>query len=223
MLKSIRFILYIELILLWRRSHEWLYPLVFFMILILLFPLALTPDPDFLKKFFPGFLWIAALLASLLSMEHLFVTEMEDGHAEQLLLSQLPLPMLLLIKLIAQWLTTELPLILLTPLLGWIFHLSFTTISSLVISLLVGTPILTLIGSLGVTLTHGLRQQGVILGILILPLTIPVLIFGVSIIKQSDMNLPIAGPCAVLAGLSLFAISFLPFAMSTALRLGLDD
>lgn len=223
MVKTAWFFFKIELVLLFRRSQEWLYPLIFFMIVMSLFPIAFTPDPVFLQKFIPGGIWIAALLASLLSIENIFFTELEEGNVEQLFLSRIPLALLIFVKLSAQWIVTELPLILLTPLLGVLFHLSPSSIFSLSISLLLGTPILTLIGSLGVALTLGLRQQGVILGLLVLPLVIPVLIFGVNMVQQTEAGLSILGPLAFLGGLFVMAITLLPWVIAAALRIGLDD
>lgn len=223
MLKSICFVFYIEFILLLRRSHEWLYPLGFFVIVMSLFPLAFLPDPIFLQKFMPGCVWIAALFASLLSIKNIFFTDKEDGNLEQLLLSQLPLSFIILAKLCAQWLVTELPLVILTPLLGWLFHLPISTLLALSVSLLLGTPILTLIGSFGVALTLGLRQQGALLGLLILPLVTPVLIFGVNIVQQSQAGFSVAGPLAFLAGFSVFAITLLPWAIAATLRVSMDD
>jgi len=223
MLSRIKFIFYTDLLLLWRRSQEWLYPIAFFLIIISLFPLAFTPDPQFLQKYIPGCIWIAALLASLLSIENVFLTDMEDGHLEQLLLSELPLSLIVFIKLSAQWIVTELPLILLTPLLGLVFHLSPYTILSLFLSLLVGTPILTLIGSLCVAFTLGLRQHGVLLGLLIFPLITPVLIFGVNIVQQTQAGLSITGPLAFLSGLCMLAITVLPGTIAATMRVGMDD
>ncbi len=223
MLKAIGFIFYTEWLLLLRRSQEWLYPLGFFIIVMSLFPLAVTPDPIFLQKIVPGCIWIAALLATLLSIQSLFFTDIEEGNLEQWLLSETPLALLIFAKLSAQWLVTELPLVILTPLLGTLFHLPVTAILALCTGLLFGTPILTLIGSLGVTLTLGLRQQGVLLGLLILPLVIPVLIFGVVIVQQSQAGLSILGPLTFLAGLSFLAITFLPWAIAATLRISLDE
>jgi len=206
-----------------RHSREWLYPVAFFCIVISLFPLGLTPNPSFLQKYIPGCVWIAALLASLLSVEKLFVQELEEGQMEQLLLSQMPLTLFLIAKLFAQWLVTELPLILLTPIIGLLFHLSTTCIIALCLSLLVGTPILILIGSLGVALTLGLQQPGVFMSLLILPLVIPVLIFGVTIVGLAQASLPIAGPLSFLAGLCLLAITFIPWAIAATLRVSLDN
>lgn len=223
MLKAIISIFYTELILLLRQSQEWIYPLIFFVIVIILFPFALTPDPAFLQTFIPGCIWIAALLASLLSIENIFFTDMEDGNLEQMLLSSMPLTLLVSIKLFAKWVVTELPLVILTPIIGVLFHLPFSTILILCLSLLLGTPILTLVGSLGVALTLGLRQQGVLLGLLILPLLIPVLIFSVNIIQQSQAGFSVIGPLAFLSGLLFFAITLLPFTISQTLRISMDD
>lgn len=223
MLKAVWFVFYAELILLLRRSQEWLYPLGFFIIVVSLFPLAFTPDPVFLQKFIPGGIWIAALLASLLSIENVFFTDREEGNLEQWLLSQVPLTLLMLAKLSAQWIITELPLIVLTPLLGVMFHLPASAIAILSMSLLLGTPILTLMGALGVALTLGLRQQGVLLGLLILPLVMPVLIFGVNVVQQSQAGFAVAGPLAFLAGLAVLAVTSLPWAIAATLRVSLDD
>ncbi len=223
MLKTAWLIFKSELILLSRRSQEWLYPLGFFVIVISLFPLALTPDPALLQKLFPGFVWITALLASLLSVQNIFYTELEDGGMEQLLLSQTPLTLLLIVKLAAQWLVTQIPLILLTPVLGIMFHLPAGAITELCISLLLGTPILTVLGSFAVALTLGLRQQGVLLGLIFLPLVTPVLVFGVNIVQQSQSGFSVAGPTAFLAALLLLAITLIPGAIAAVLRVNIDD
>ena len=192
------------------------------MIVICLFPLAFTPDPVFLQKYVPGCIWIAALFASLLSIENIFVTDYENGCLEQLLFADIPLTFLMFIKLCAQWLITQLPLILLTPLLGAMFHLSLSSLLALCLSLLLGTPILTLTGSFGVALTLGLRQQGVLLGLLILPLATPVLIFGVTIVQQSQAGFSMIGPLVFLAGLSILAFTLLPWAIAATIRVSLD-
>lgn len=223
MLKAFWFVFYTECLLLLRRSQEWLYPLGFFIIVISLFPLAFSPDPAFLQKYIPGCIWIAALLASLLSIENVFYTDMEDGYLEQQILSTMPLTLLVFAKLCAQWLITELPLIFLTPLLGWIFNLPAHATLSLCLGLLLGTPILTLIGSLAVALTLGLRQQGVMLGLLMFPLITPVLIFGVNIVQQSQAGFSVSGPFAFLAGLCVLAMTLLPFAIAAALKVSVDD
>jgi heme exporter protein B len=223
MLKALSYIFYTEWLLQLRRSQDWLYPLGFFLIIMSFFPLAFTPDPAFLKKYITGCVWIAALLASLLSIENIFFSDLEDGCLEQQLLNPMPLAFITLIKIFAKWLCTELPLILLIPFIGLMFNLSWMTILVLVLSLLLGTPILVLLGSLGAALTFGLKQPGVLLGFLILPLTAPVLIFGVSLVQQAERALSIVGPLAFLAGLSLLAITLLPLAIAATLRIGVDD
>lgn len=223
MLKAIRHVCYTELTLSWRRSQEWLYPLAFFTIVICLFPLAFTPDPAFLQKYVPGCVWIAALLASLLSVENVFLTDMEDGYLEQLLLARTPLTLVMGAKIAAHWLVTELPLIILTPILCVMFQLPLATTLALCLSLLLGTPVLTLIGSLCVALSLGLRQHGVFLGLLILPLVTPVLIFGVTIVQQSGAGLPVAGALSFLAGLSVLAVTLVPWAIAQAVRVSMDD
>ncbi len=211
-------IFYTELLLLFRRSQQWLYPLCFFVIVICLFPFAFAPDPDFLQKYLPGCIWIAALLASLLSIQTIFLTEIEEGSLEQWLLSTTPLTFLLCAKLSAQWVMTTLPLLLLMPLLAYLLQLSGYVIVVLEISLLFGTIIFTLIGSLGVALTIGLRQQGTLLGVLMLPLVMPIFILGVTIAEYAQANLSIAAPLAFLAGVMMLMITILPVMIAAVLR-----
>lgn len=221
MLKTLLTIFHLELILLLRRSSDWLYPICFFLILLTLFPLAFSPEVT--RQFFPGCIWIAALLASLLSIQNFFTSDLEDGHLSQLLFSRTPLSVLFIAKLAANWLVTALPLVLLTPLFGSLFHLSTATLLAATLSLLLGTPLLTCVGCLGMTLTIGLRQQGVLLALLMLPLTAPVLIFGVGIVQQAEAGLSFAGPLAFLAGLFVFALTIMPWAIASVVRMGLDD
>jgi heme exporter protein B len=223
MLTSFNHLFYTELLLLVRRSQDWLYPLGFFVIVLCVFPLAFTPDPAFLEKYIPGCIWMAALFANVLAVETIFYTDLEDGHLEQLLLSEVPLTLLVLAKLAAQWIATSLPLILLTPLIGLMFHLSSNVIFAMCLGLLLGTPILTLIGCLCVALTLGLQQQGVLLGLLILPLVTPVLIFGVNIAQQAQAHFSIIAASAFLAGLLVLVITLLPWAIAATLQISLDD
>lgn len=223
MLKNLWFIFQMELRLILRRSQDWLYPLEFFLIIVSLFPLVFSPDPIFLQKYIPGCIWIAALFASLFAMETVFLHDLEEGSLEQFLISETSLTFFLLAKLAAQWLMTGLPLVLLTPFLAIIFHLTTTAGLVLSISLLLGTPILTLITCLGVALTLGLRQQGVMLGVLLLPLVTPVLIFGVTIVQQSQLGFSIIAPLSFLAGLSVLSITLLPWAIANTLRISFDD
>jgi heme exporter protein B len=222
-IKHLLGIFYLELQLSLRRSFEWTYPLVFFVIIMCLFPLAFTPNPSFLSIIVPGCTWMAALLASLLSLENIFFGDFEDGCLEQMLLSNVPLPLLILIKLVVKWIVTQLPLIILVPLLGLLFHLSWQTIWVLSLGLTLGTPILILVGCLGAALTLGVKQSGALLGLLILPLNVPVLIFGVSMVEQSTAGFKILGPLSFLAGLCIFAVLFLPLTIAKILRLMMDD
>ena len=223
MLKTLRMIFYFELLLLWRRAQEWLYPVAFFIITISLLPFIFSPDAAVLKTVIPGGIWIAALFACILSIQTLFQADMEEGSLEQWLLSPMPLPFLMLAKIGAHWITTILPLIILTPFLSWLFQLSSQAILILTISLLLGTPILTLLGSFGVTMTLGLRQQGVMMSLLILPLAAPVIIFGVNMVLQTQAGFSVAGPLALLAALLVIAVVGIPFAAAAALKIGLDD
>lgn len=223
MLKTIALLFKIELILLLRRSQDWLYPTTFFLIVLSLFPLAFSPDPIFLKKYMPGFVWISVLLANLFSAQNLFVADKEDGHLEQMVLAQMPLRIMMLIKISAQWIVHIFPLILLTPLFALFFQLNVSTLGVLLLSLLCGTPILILLSSLGSALTLGLKQQGLLLAFIILPLLIPVLIFGVNIVTQYQNGFAIKGPLAFLAGIMLLSLLFLPFGIATVLKLSLDD
>jgi len=209
-----------ELALRWRRSQEWLYPLGFFLIVVSLFPLAFTPDPQFLMTYIPGCIWIAALLASLLSIDNFFYADMEEGHLEQLLLSPASLAGILFAKLSAQWLVTELPLLLLIPMLACLFHLPLETTLALWLSLTLGTPILILLGALGTTLTLGLRQQGVFLGLLILPLVMPILLLGM---LTTEQGLTLTGPLALLSGLLLISLTLFPWLIAISLRISFDD
>lgn len=223
MLNAMRHIFYMEILLQWRHSRECLYALGFYVVVISLFPIALTPDPVLLKKLAAGCIWIALLLANLLAVQNTFLSDTEDGFIEQLILSPLPLYCSLLAKLAAIWVVTALPLLLLTPLMGWLFALSNHAILFLSLSLLIGTPLLTFLGCLSTALTLGLKQQGTLLGIIFLPLSIPILIFGVSLVEQAENHLAISGILAFLAGCSLLAIIILPWIISIVLNLSLMD
>lgn len=219
MLKAAWFVLYTELLLLIRRSQDWLYPVGFFVMIVSLFPMAFSPDPVFLQKYLPGCIWIAALLSSLLAIQTLFLSDMEEGYLEQVLLSELPLSLFVISKLTAHWIATTLPLILLTPVLGVLFHVSGNIIWLLSLSLLIGTPILLLLGAFSVSLTLGLRQQGILLGILMLPLVVPVLIFGVNISQLAQAQFSVLGPLLFLSGLSVLSITFLPYIIAVTIRM----
>lgn len=201
-----------------RRRNDWLNPPLFFILVVSLFPLGIGPSPQTLALIAPGVIWVAALLATLLSLERLFRDDFDDGSLEQLLLSPHPLPLLVLAKLLAHWLVTGLPLVLISPLLGVLLHLPLTGIQALPVSLLVGTPALTLIGAIGVALTVSLRRGGILLTLLVLPLYVPVLIFGTAAVAASAQGLPNTGQLALLAALLVLTLPLAPLAIAAGLR-----
>jgi heme exporter protein B len=173
----LRWVVWRDLILAWRRRSDILSTVFFFVIVVSLFPLGIGPETQLLRSIAPGVVWVAALLASMLSLGRLFANDYQDGTLEQLLLTPQPLFLVVLGKILAHWIIAELPLVLIAPLVGAQFDLSRQTLSVLFVSLLLGTPVLSLIGSVGAALTLGLRGGGVLISILILPLYIPALIF----------------------------------------------
>lgn len=222
MFKSLAFIFYSELLLQLRQKHAWLYPLCFYSMALCFVPF-LFPNNAELNYFLPGYFWIIALFASILSIQTIFLTDIEDGHLEQLILCNIPFPCIIFLKLVVQWFVTQLPLILLTPLLGMLLNMPANMLVLLCFTLLLGTPIFTFIGSFAVALTLGLRQGGILLSLLVLPLITPIVIFGVNILQQAMAGLNIAGPLAFLAALMLLSISLIPFATASILRLLLDE
>ncbi|WP_312242248.1 heme exporter protein CcmB, partial [Pantoea sp.] len=182
-----------ELKIVFRSGAEVINPLWFFLIVITLFPLGIGPEPQLLARIAPGVAWVAALLASLLALERLFRDDFLDGSLEQLLLLPAPLPLTVLGKVIAHWLVTGLPLIILSPLAALLLSLDFAGWRALALTLLLGTPTFSFLGAIGVGLTVGLRRGGVLLSLLVLPLAIPVLIFASAAIDAAGMGLPIAG------------------------------
>ncbi|MBA3661351.1 MAG: heme exporter protein CcmB [Gammaproteobacteria bacterium] len=223
MLETLRFIFYSELIIRLRRTQSALFPLIFYLIVMLLFPLALTTDDALLQKLFPGCLWIAVLFASLIAIDHAFHSDLEESHLEQCVLGHVPFFLIVLTKLSVVWITSALPLVILTPILGLLFHVSFATTLMLMLTLLMGTPMLILIGSLGCALTLKLKQQSILLGVLILPLCIPILIFGVNITQQFIAGNAIAGPLALMGALLMTTVLFLPVAIASVIKISLDD
>ena len=206
-----------------RKQAEILNPLWFFLIVITLFPLVIGPDPKLLSRIAPGISWVAALLSALLSFERLFRDDFIDGSLEQLMLTAQPLALTALAKVIAHWLLTGLPLILLSPIAALLLSLEVNIWWALVVTLFVGTPILSCIGAIGVALTVGLRKGGVLLSLLVVPLFIPVLIFASAILDAAALNLPYGGQLAILGAILAGAITLSPFAIAAALRISLDN
>lgn len=206
-----------------RKKAEILNPLWFFLIVITLFPLVVGPEPQLLAKIAAGIVWVAALLSALLSFERLFKEDFIDGSLEQLMLNSQSLILTVLAKVIAHWLLTGLPLLLLSPIAGVLLSLSWDIWLALIFTLLLGTPVLSAIGAIGVALTVGLRKGGVLLSLLIVPLFIPVLIFSASVLDAASLNLPYQGQLAILGAFFVMAMTLSPFAIASALRISLDQ
>lgn len=206
-----------------RKRAEILNPLWFFLIVITLFPLVIGPDPALLSRIAPGVAWVAALLSALLSFERLFRDDFIDGSLEQLMLNAQSLPMTALAKVIAHWLLTGLPLILLSPIAALLLSLEINIWWALVLTLLLGTPVLSSVGAIGVALTVGLRKGGVLLSLLVVPLFIPVLIFASSVLEAASLNMTYGGQLAILGAMMVSAITLSPFAIAAALRISLDN
>lgn len=211
-----------ELLTAFRRIADVFNPLWFFIIVITLFPLGVGPEPQLLMRIAPGIIWVAALLASLLSLERLFKDDFSDGGLEQLMLSPYPLPLLVTAKMIAHWLLTGLPIILISPLIAVLLSLDLNTYWAVLFTLLIGTPVLSFIGAIGVALTVGLRKGGIILSLIMLPLCIPVLIFSTMAIDAASFNQSYVGPLAILAAMSVTSITLAPFAVAAALRVSVS-
>jgi len=206
-----------------RRRTDVMTTLFFFLIVVSLFPLGVGTEKETLRILGPGVIWVAALLASMLALERLFAADYEDGTLEQILLTAQPLSLLVLAKAAAHWLLTGLPLVALAPLVGLQYQLPPDALLMMVISLLIGTPVLSLIGGIGAALTLGLRGGGILLSLLILPLYIPVLVYGAGAVTVSMIDLADTQPyLALLAAFLLLALTLAPVATSAALRISLE-
>jgi heme exporter protein B len=211
-----------DLILAMRHRAEMANPLLFFILVTSLFPLGIGARPDLLQAVAPGIIWVAALLAALLSLDSVFRSDFEDGTLEQYLLSSHPVSVLVLAKVLAHWLITGLPLLLISPLLGILLNLPPEGIRVLFVTLLLGTPVLSLIGAVCVALTVGLRKGGMILSLLVLPLYIPLLIFASSAVDTAAAGLPVTAHLSLIAALLVLALSLSPIATAAALRVSLS-
>lgn len=195
--------------------------LAFFLIVVMLIPFGVGPVPALLAKIAPGTLWIAALLACLLSLDRLFQADYEDGTLDILALSPMPLEGLVAIKALAHWLTTGLPLIIAAPVLGLTLNLPDSAYWWLIASLAVGTPALSFLGAIGASLTVGIRRGGLLLSLLVLPLYIPTLIFGARCVSAAAENMEVLPAFQLLGGVTLFTVALAPFAAAAALRMHL--
>ncbi|CCO44327.1 Heme exporter protein B [Vibrio nigripulchritudo SOn1] len=211
-----------ELLIAFRRQADILNPLWFFIIVVTLFPLSIGPEPNLLARISSGIVWVAALLSALLSLERLFRDDFQDGALEQMMLMPIPLPIAVMAKVIAHWLLTGVPLILISPLLAILLSLDFNTWSAVVLTLLIGTPTLSFVGAIGVALTVGLQKGGVLLSLLVLPLYIPILIFATSAIDAAGLGVAYNGQLAILGAMLAGAATLTPFAISASLRISVN-
>ena len=207
-----------DLRLVWRRPGDVLVVLAFFVVATVLFPLGIGPETNLLARIAAGILWCAALFAALLSLDRLFAADYEDGALDLLLLAPWPLELAALAKCLAHWIVTGLPLALLAPLMGLLFGLSGASLAAVGLTLLVGTPALSLIGGLAAALTLGARRGGALLALLALPLCVPTLIFGAGAVEAVAMGEGFLTHLAILAALALLSLATLPWAIAAALR-----
>lgn len=211
-----------DLILALRQRSELANPLLFFVLVVSLFPLGVSPDSALLRTLAPGVIWVAALLATLLALDNLFRSDFDDGSLEQLLVSPQPTTVLVLAKVLAHWLLTGLPLLLAAPLLGLLLSMPAAALGTLLATLALGTPTLSLVGAIGVALTVGLRRGGALLSLLVLPLYIPVLIFGANAVDAAAAGLPATGQLYVLGAILALAAALAPLAAAAALRISVN-
>jgi len=194
----------------------------FFIMVVTMFPFAIGPEQNILQRISVGVIWVAALLSCLLSLDRMFQTDYEDGSLDQFILSPVPLELVVLAKCIAHWLTTSLPLIVITPILGIMMNLPEQGFMPMILTMLIGTPALSFIGGIGASLTVTLRRGGTLLSLLILPLFIPVLIFGVLAVKASIGGYPATAHMMLLLGFTLFSAAIAPWAGAAAIRSGIE-
>ncbi len=211
-----------DLLLVMRRKSEVLTALFFFVVVTSLFPLGIGADAALLRKIAPGVLWVAALLSTLLGLQRMFAADYQDGSLEQLALSPQPMVLLVAGKIIAHWLVCGLPLVLLAPLIGIQFDLDPSSLYVLMGTLMLGTPVLSLLGSIGAALTLGVRGGSVLLSLLILPLYIPVLIFGAGAVYANSVGLDISGYFSLLGALLILALAFVPWVSSAAVKIAIE-
>lgn len=223
MFKSFLCILGRDITLAMRRRTEVLTSLLFFVIVVSLFPLGVGTEKALLHQMGPGVVWVAALLASMLALERLFEGDFQDGALEQMLLTPQPLAILVLGKVLAHWLLTGLPVVLIAPLIGLQYDLPNPTLGVMMLSLLIGTPVLSLLGAIGAALTLGLRGGGILLSLLVLPLYIPVLVYGAGAVAVSAIDLADVRPyLSLLTAFLILALVCSPLAAAAALRISLE-
>ena len=211
-----------DLLLAMRQKADVLNTLFFFVVVVTLAPLGIGPEPALLRDIAPGVVWVAALLAAILSLPRLFANDFADGTLEQMLLSAEPLSLIVLAKATAHWLSTGVPLTLMAVVFGLLFDLNHSSTAALVGGLALGTPVLSLIGSIGAALTLGLRGGAVLASLLVLPLYIPVLIFGAGAVGAAAAGLSVSAYFLLLGAFFLFAAVLMPWAVAVALRISVE-
>ena len=211
-----------DLLIAYKRKNDLFNPFMFFVLVATLFPIGISPEPEALGEISAGVLWISALLASLLAMDNLFRADFEDGSLELLMLSPHPLYFLVLAKNIAHWLVSGLPIVLVSPLIAYMLNFPEGAYSTLVLTLLLGTPVLSLLGSIGVALTVGLGSRGLILAVITLPMSVPVLIAGTLTVSQTLEGASLSGYLAIMGAMLVAALTLAPLASASALRISVN-
>ena len=211
-----------DLLIAYKRKNDLFNPFMFFVLVATLFPIGISPEPEALGEISAGVLWISALLASLLAMDSLFRADFEDGSLELLMLSPHPLYFLVLAKNIAHWLVSGLPVVLVSPLIAYMLNFPEDAYSTLVLTLLLGTPVLSLLGSIGVALTVGLGSRGLILAVITLPMSVPVLIAGTLAVSQTLEGASLSGYLAIMGAMLVAALTLAPLASAAALRISVN-
>ena len=218
----LRAVIHRDLLLAWRRRSDVATAVLFFVIVVSLFPLGIGAEPNLLRAIAPGVIWVAALLACMLSLTRMFASDHADGTLDQMLLGAAPLGVIVIARVFAHWVVSGLPLVVLSPALALQFDLDQSLLGVLVLSLLLVTPVLSLVGAIGAALTLGLRGGGVLLALLVLPLYVPVLIIGAGALDAAAAGQGVAAHFLLLAGLLVLAGAFTPWAIAAALRISAE-
>jgi heme exporter protein B len=221
-MRALLAIIHRDLLLVMCRKSEVLTALFFFVVVTSLFPLGIGADTALLRKIAPGVIWVAALLSTLLGLHRMFAADYQDGALEQLVLSPQSMVLLVAGKIIAHWIVCGLPLVVLAPIIGIQFDLDASSLSVLIATLLLGTPVLSLLGSIGAALTLGVRGGSVLMSLLILPLYIPVLIFGAGAVYANSVGLDISGHFSLLGAVLILALAFVPWVSAAAVKIAIE-
>ena len=211
-----------ELLLAFRQRAELVNSMLFYSFIVVLFPLAIGAQPSLISKVAPAIIWVAALLSVLLSIDRTFRSDFEDGTMEQLILSVHPLSLLVLGKILAHWLVSGVPLLVLTPVLGLVLGLDASNIKVLMLTLLLGTPVLSAVGAIGVALTVGLRRGGILLALLVLPMYVPVFLFATMMVEHANSGLPVTADLSMLIAFLILAITLAPLPTAAALKVSVS-